>query len=259
MALGRLIARTRSHGLKPIPASVRAVMLDAFGTLVHLNAPAPLLRALLSERLGVQVSEAQAGEALRAEVAYYRGHMHEGIDTERVAQLHARCAEVLRAALPPHPALANAEPAVMTRILLDALSFEVFDEVPEVLARLRAGGLRLVVASNWDASLDIVLDRVGLLDAVDAVVSSAAAGFAKPDPRLLQSALLLAGAAPHEALHVGDGFREDVGAALGAGVRPVLLARDGRTGTVEYGTGEPLLPELLVIATLTELPVLLGV
>ena len=43
------------------------------------------------------------------------------------------------------------------------------------------------------------------------------------------------------------------------GVRPVLLARDGRAGEVEYGTGEPLIPELLVIRTLAELPSLLGV
>jgi putative hydrolase of the HAD superfamily len=239
-------------------ASVDAVLLDAFGTLVTLDAPAPLLRALLAERLDVQVTEAQAAAALRAEVAYYRAHMQEGIDIERVAELHARCAEVLRGALPPEPALEAASSAVVVGILLDSLRFKVYDEVPEVLAKLRSAGLRVVVASNWDASLDSVLDRAGLLTVLDGVVISASAGFAKPDPRLLDSALLLAGAAPHRAVHVGDGFREDVGAALGAGVRPVLLARDGRAGQVEYGTGEPLIPELLVIQTLAELPSLLG-
>lgn len=257
MALGRLIGRTRSHGPRPLPAGIGAVLLDAFGTLVHLDAPAPLLRALLVERLGVEVTEAQAAAAFAAEVVYYRAHMHEGVDSERVATLHVRCAEVLRAALPTASALVAAAPAVMTAILLDCLRFRVYDDVPDALARLRAGGLRLVVASNWDASLDVVLDRAGLLGAVDAVVSSAAAGHAKPDPRLLRSALLLAGVEPGAALHVGDGFGEDVGAALGAGVRPVLLSRDGAAGPVEYGTGEPLLPELLVISSLAELPVML--
>ncbi len=233
------------------------MLLDAFGTLVTLDAPAPLLRALLAERLGVQVTEAQAAEALSAEVAYYRSHMQEGIDTERVARLHAHCAEVLRRALPADPALSAAEPALMTEILLDTLRFKVFAEVPAVLELLRGAGLRLVVASNWDATLDTVLDRVGLLGLLDGVVNSAAAGYAKPDPRLLQSALLLAGADASEAVHVGDGFREDVGAAFGAGIRPVLLSRDGRAGEVEYGDGEPLLPELLVIRTLAELPALL--
>lgn len=238
-------------------AAPRAVLLDAFGTLITLAAPAPLLRALLSERLGVSVTDAQAAAAMRAEVHYYRAHMHEGVDLERVAQLHARCAEVLRQALPPDPAIRRATPGLMSELLLESLHFSVFAEVPGVLARLREAGLALVVASNWDATLDAVLDRVGLLDAVDAVVNSATAGFAKPDPRLLQSALFLAGAAPREAVHVGDGFREDVGAALGAGVRPVLLARDG-AGGVESGAAAPLSPELAVIESLAELPALLG-
>ncbi|MDE3133945.1 MAG: HAD family hydrolase [Acidobacteriota bacterium] len=259
MALGRLIGRTRSHGPSLVGAGVGAVLLDAFGTLVHLDAPAPLLRALLAERLGVAVTEAQAAAALGAEVGYYRAHMQEGVDLTRVAQLHARCAAVLRAALPAAPALQAAAPELLTGILLDSLRFKVFDEAPAALARLRGAGLRLVVASNWDASLDAVLDRAGLLAALDGVVSSAAAGFAKPDPRLLQAALLLAGVEPARAVHVGDGFREDVGAALGAGVRPVLLARESGAGEVEYGTGEPLLPELLVIRSLAELPALLGV
>jgi putative hydrolase of the HAD superfamily len=237
---------------------VGAVLLDAFGTLVTLDAPAPLLRALLAQRLGIDVSDEQAAAAINAEIAYYRAHMHEGVDLARVAQLHAACAEVLRRALPADPRLEAAAPQEMTEILLGSLRFSAFDEAPEALARLRAGGLRLVVASNWDASLDSVLDRVGLLDSLDAVVSSAAAGYAKPDPRLLAAALGLAGVPAERALHVGDGFREDVGAALGAGVRPLLLARDRRAGEVEYGDGEPTIPELLVIGSLAELPALLG-
>ncbi len=257
--MGRLSRRGRRGGPRPIRADVDAVLLDAFGTLVTLEPPGPLLQALLVERLGVEVSEAQAAAAMRAEVGYYRAHLQEGVDLERVAQLHGRCAEVLRQALPPAPELTAASPALMTDVLLESLRFHVFAEVPEALARLRASGLRLVVASNWDASLNTVLDRVGLLAAVDGVVDSASVGHAKPDPRLLGAALLLAGAAPQRSLHVGDGFREDVGAALGAGVRPLLLARDGGAGEVEYGPGAPTIPELLVIQRLTELPAMLGV
>jgi putative hydrolase of the HAD superfamily len=256
--VGRLILRRRRHGPSPIPSDLGAVLLDAFGTLVTLDAPAPLLRALLAERLGVQVTDAEAAAAMRAEFSYYRDHLHEGVDLQRVAELHARCAEVVRQALPPRPELDVAALASLTQILLESLRFSVFEEVPEALARLRAAGLRLIVASNWDASLDSVLDRAGLLEQLDGVVNSASAGYAKPDPRLLESALLLADVPAHRALHVGDGFREDVGAALGAGVRPLLLARDGRAGQVEYGSGEPTLPELLVIQRLTELPALLG-
>jgi putative hydrolase of the HAD superfamily len=237
----------------------QAVLLDAFGTLVTLDAPAPLLRALLSERLSVEVTEAEAKAAMRAEIAYYRGHLQEGVDTERLAHLHARCAEVLRGALPRSPALDAADSGTVTALLLDSLHFAAFPEVPATLERLRQAGLRLVVASNWDASLDSVLDRVGLLTLVDGVVNSAATGYAKPDRRLLDRALALAGVAPDAAVHVGDSFREDVGAALAAGVRPVLVARDGRAGEVERGRDMLTMPELNVITTLAGLPHLLGI
>jgi FMN phosphatase YigB (HAD superfamily) len=237
----------------------KAVLLDAFGTLVTLDAPAPLLRALLSERLSVEVTEAEAKHALQAEIAYYRAHLQEGIDIERVAHLHARCAEVLRGALPRSPALDGADSEAVTALLLDSLRFTVFPEVPAALVRLRKAGLRLVVASNWDASLNSVLDRVGVLELVDGVVNSAATGYAKPDGRLLERALALAAVPPDVAVHVGDSFREDVGAALAAGVRPVLLARDGWVGEVERGRDMLTMPELNVITTLAGLPDLLGI
>ncbi len=235
----------------------RAVLLDAFGTLVSLDAPAPLLRALLERRLGVAVSERQAATAVAAEVAFYRAHMHEGADGAGVAALHVRCAEALRAALPADPALLAAPPAVMVEILLGMLRFRVHPEVPVVLSRLRQAGVRLVVASNWDASLAGVLDTVGLGALLDGVVTSAGAGVAKPDPRLLQAALALAGVAAAEAVHVGDSLDEDVGAARAAGVAAVLLAR----GPDGYGPGDrpgagP--AGISVIGSLAELPALLG-
>jgi putative hydrolase of the HAD superfamily len=237
----------------------RAVLLDAFGTLVTLDAPAPQLRALLSERLSLDVTEAQAREALRAEVRYYRAHLHEGVDTEHVAELHARCAEVLRAALPPSRQLDQADVGTLTALLLDSLHFSVFPEVAATLTRLRDAGLTLVVASNWDASLDSVLHRAGLLELLDGAVNSATTGFAKPDGRLLECALDIAGVTAADAVHVGDSFHHDVGAALAAGVRPVLLARDGRAGEVERGREELTIPELHVIRTLSGLPQLLGI
>ncbi len=119
-------------------------------------------------------------------------------------------------------------------------------------------GLRLVVASNWDASLEAVLERAGVLEFVDGAVNSASVGAAKPDPRLIASALALAGVAPSAALHVGDSLREDVGAALGAGVRPVLLVRDGPVAERQHAERRSALPELETIRSLEGLVGLLG-
>lgn len=201
---------------------VRAVLLDALGTLVELPRPAPALVEELAAR-GVGVSEDDAARAMRAEIAFYRAEHHVASDLERLAGLRARCTEVLRDALPAH---ARAIPDLQGA-LLGALRFRAYPEVPRVLRRWRADGLRLVVASNWDVSLHEVLEAAGLAPLLDGVVTSAELGVAKPDPRLLHAALEVAGVSAGEALLVGDSVEHDVAAARAAGMAVALVVRDG--------------------------------
>ena len=103
----------------------------------------------------------------------------------------------------------------------------------QALAVLRNRSLRLVVVSNWDASLHSVLDRVGLAPLLDGILTSAEAGARKPAPAIFEQALNVAGAQAPDAIHVGDSPEEDVSGALGAGIEPVLLRRDGAGRGVE--------------------------
>lgn len=199
-----------------------AVLLDALGTLLELEPPAPLLVAELARR-GVAVAEAEAGAALRAEIAYYRKNHDVAGDRDGLARLRAACTEVLREAL---PARARGVPDLQGA-LLAALRFRPYPEVPATLRALRAGGARLVVVSNWDVSLHDALAATGLAPLVDGAVSSAEAGAAKPDPLIFRRALALAGARPEEAVHVGDSVEHDVAGARAAGVEPVLVVRGG--------------------------------
>jgi putative hydrolase of the HAD superfamily len=200
----------------------RAVLLDALGTLLELEPPAALLVAEL-ERRGAVVSEAEAGAALRAEIAYYRANHDVAGDRAGLARLRAACTEVLREAL---PARARGVPDLQAA-LLAALRFRPYPEVPAALRALRADGARLVVVSNWDVSLHDALAATGLDSLVDGAVSSAEAGAAKPDPRIFRRALALAGVRPEDAVHVGDSVEHDVAGARAAGVEPVLVVRDG--------------------------------
>jgi putative hydrolase of the HAD superfamily len=52
-------------------------------------------------------------------------------------------------------------------------------------------------------------------------------GEAKPSPRVFERALAVARVAPDEALHVGDKVDNDVEGAAAAGMRAVLLQREG--------------------------------
>ena len=59
------------------------------------------------------------------------------------------------------------------------------------------------------------------------MVTSAEVGVAKPGPAIFEHALELAGARAADAVHVGDSLENDVAGARAAGIRPVLVARDG--------------------------------
>jgi putative hydrolase of the HAD superfamily len=220
---------------------VTIVFLDALGTLVRLEPPAPRLRALLAEE-GHDVSEEHAEAAFRAEISYYVEHHLEGSDEAALDDLRDRCAAVLLEAL-GLPGLAHAG---ARRAMLAALSFQPYPEVPETLRALHERGSPLIAVSNWDCSLCRWLEGAGLLDLLDGVVSSGASGVAKPDPAIFLRALWYAGAEPQDVLHVGDSLDKDVAGARAAHIRPVLLCRDG-----EPPAG------VETIATLAELPSLL--
>src|SRR3954449_6957461 len=212
-----------------IPATV---LLDALGTLVELERPWPLLAARLRAR-GVVVSEDDARRAMLAEMAYYRAHHDEASSFPALRDLRRRCAGVIQDALAIALPIDEVQDA-----LLAALRFRAFPEVREVLARLRAGGARLAVVSNWDVSLHDVLERTSLRALVDAVVTSAEVGAAKPDPAIFRTALARLGAGAEGAVHVGDSLDFDVAGACAAGLEAGLVAGEGGgAGRARAGRG----------------------
>jgi len=196
-----------------MPVVKRCVLFDALGTLVELEPPWPLLAA----QLGID-DEERVERAMRAEMRYYRDHSHEGRDAESLADLRRRCAAI---------ASADLDREITPEELMTAIRFRAFDDAPPTLAELRGRGLRLVCVSNWDCSLPDVLARVGLAELLDGVVTSAVAGARKPDPAIFTAALGIAGCGPDEALHIGDTQDEDVLGARAAGVKALLIRRDG--------------------------------
>ena len=199
------------------------------GTLLTFEPPAPRLRTALRARTGADVGESAAARAIRAEIAYYRAHLHLGADAAGLAALRRAAAEAMRPEL-PEPA-AGLPGTALVEALLDALRFHAYPEVPSTLRELRRRGFRLVVVSNWDVSLHERLDELGLTPLLDGAVASAELGVAKPDPAIFAHALAIAGSGvggvPGRAWHAGDSVEADVAGARAAGVTPVFVARHG--------------------------------
>ena len=223
------------------PSSPDLVLLDAFGTIVAMDPPAPLLRAELAAA-GHSFDEQVVQRALDLEIAHYRARMHIGRDRAGLDALRAECGQVLADALghgaPPAPEA--------TRMLVASLRFRLHDDAPAAMDALEARGVRLGVVSNWDCALPDHLAALGVAHRFAVIAVSAPVGAAKPDPAIFRHATASAGVDPSRALHVGDRRTEDYDGARAAGLQALLLDRSGAT------TG----PE--VIATLADIPAIIG-
>lgn len=235
------------------PLAIEAVTLDVTHTLIH----SPRLGGIYAEvlaRHGVTVTPAEAARLVRlvwqelacsAEPGRDRFTAHPEGPRGWWAHFLARLCELLDVPAPSRFAAAE-----LFARFGRADAWEVYPEVPAVLATLSARGLRLAVVSNWDHRLPALLAALGLADRLEAIVYSSEVGVEKPDPRIFAAALARLGVEPRAAVHVGDGRLEDVDGALAAGLHPVLLAR----GNARVG----LAAAVPVVRDLSELPDLLA-
>ena len=116
----------------------------------------------------------------------------------------------------------------LTSHFRDPGSWSIYSDVPDVLANLEERGLLLAVVSNWDSHLPALLEGLGLARKFRAVSVSAIEETGKPDPEIFLRTCARLAVAPEESLHVGDSLAEDYEGARAAGLRALLLDREGR-------------------------------
>jgi putative hydrolase of the HAD superfamily len=199
---------------------IRGVLLDALGTLVQLEPPAPRLQTSLRTRLGLEIPVDRCAAAMRAEMTYYGAHCDRASNDAALAMLRLECADVLADVLAAGPNGAELLPC-----LTDAISFTAFADAAPALEALAAQERRLAVVSNWDVSLPPLLVRLGLAGHIELVVHSAAVGASKPSPRPFLVALELLALEPADCVHVGDDPVNDGEGAAAAGLRAILVDR----------------------------------
>jgi HAD superfamily hydrolase (TIGR01509 family) len=204
--------------------SLAAVFLDAGGVLVDPNW-ARVSEALL--RQGVLVSAAALASA--------EPHAKRALDTPELVRTtsdHTRGWKYFNLVL-EHAGMALSD--ATDRALADLHEYHrrsnlwesVPAGVPEALARLRALGLTLVVASNANGTVAAHFERIGLASAFDLILDSHDVGIEKPDPAFFAHGLRAIGVRAEDALHVGDFYAIDVVGARAAGLQAWLLDAAG--------------------------------
>jgi putative hydrolase of the HAD superfamily len=212
-------------------SSIEAVFFDVGGTLVEVSPSVGHVYAEACGRLGASVAPRDVQRAFDHAWVTLSSEVPTGEDRYRLfdggeTAWWARISEIafdLCGVAPEHRPDVEDLRAWFAR----AEAWRVYPEVPGVLEDLRARGVRLGVISNWDSRLPALLRTLGLEGLFEVLIYSAAAGFEKPHPAIFEAGLQAFGIPAGRAAHIGDRYEEDYSGALGAGLRAVLLQRDG--------------------------------
>jgi putative hydrolase of the HAD superfamily len=222
---------------------VDGIVLDAVGTLIDPDPPVARAYADAAARQGLLLDVA---EVKRSFGRYFRD---DEVDEQRgplatdEATEARRWRRIVASVLPglPDPDRAFEE---LWNHFGRPEAWRCFPDVGPGLDRLREAGLPVRVASNFDGRLRTVAAGFAeLAGFVDSLVISSEVGKRKPHPDFYAAACRSLGLPPGRVLCVGDDPENDVHGAERAGLRGVLLDRDGRAPS-----GIAKFPDLLALA-----------
>jgi len=209
---------------------IKAVFFDLYNTLVRYEPPREELQARALKDFGVEVKP----KLLRWPLVVADGFIYQEI---ACCSLSQRSKEEQMAVwvqyeriLLKEAGLEADEPLILG-LLGKMKKFDsklvLFDDVVPALTDLKGRGLLLGLISNVDRDINSFLNGLELPSLLQVVVTSQEIGVNKPNPEIFQEALRRAGVQAPEAIYVGDQYEVDVVGANGAGMKGILLDRDG--------------------------------
>jgi REG-2-like HAD superfamily hydrolase len=190
------------------PAGVKAVSLDAAGTLLHPHEPVAATYAAFARKHGSTATVEQVSAELPRAMAELR--------SLRTGDPHWRAywtAVVARAT--------GCDEAELVGDLYEhfahATAWRLADGARECIMTLTAAGLKVGVLSNWDVRLRSILDELDVTPLLDGILVSAEIGSDKPDRGAFLAVCKGFSVKPQEVLHIGDDASIDVEGARAAG------------------------------------------
>ena len=229
-----------------------AVFFDFFATLIFWTQPLRVTLRKIADRYQLQLDWSIYDEA-RAILteAYEASKPTDNIRDTISKQLEGCCAILRKLGVHEHVEQIAWEVLQYEHALFSRNNATLYEDVLPTLDQLQQTDLKMGIISNWDTPLHAMVEELGLAPYFDVVVAShdQRVRSAKPDAAIFEYALNAIGVSPEEAVHVGDSFEADIMGAHAAGIRAILLDRDG-TQTGRWGER---------IQTLRALPDLLSV
>lgn len=210
--------------------AVKAVFFDAAGTLIKPVRRVGESYAQVARKFGMDVSPAQLSQRFRACFGASAPLAFPGASDAEINGLERDWwKRLVRKIFEPWEPVERFDDYFTE--LFDYFarpdSWALYPEVLETLSALKQRGLILGVLSNFDSRLIGILHGLGAGQWFDDIIISSRAGHAKPDRRIFAAALAKHGLEPNSAAHVGDSEEKDLCGAKDAGLKGILVDRDG--------------------------------
>jgi len=208
---------------------IKAVFFDLYQTLICYDPPQEETLAKVLSELGIDITpKALRLPIVAADEFIYQEHSR--------LPISKRSEEDRRALFAQYQAMllkeAGIEPTgelignILSRMHKIKFNRVLFDDVLPALAELKEKGLILGLISNVDSDITPLLDKLGLSQLLQVVVTSQETGYMKPQPEIFKEAARQADIKIQESMYVGDQYQIDALGAKKAGMQGVLLDRN---------------------------------
>ncbi len=228
---------------------LRAVLLDATGTLIEVREPVGVCYARIATPFGVTLPAWRIEDAFQRILGQAPPMLFPEVPTEQLAECERGWwQEIVRRtflAADSTVRFSDFESFFnqLYRHYCGARGWALCRGAQPALAALRQSGLAIGIVSNFDQRLPKILELLEILDKIDSVTIPATCRARKPDRRIFEAALRSLGVAASEAIYVGDDPEIDVEAARAAGLRAVdvrqLPALEALPGHLERLARDP--------------------
>ena len=212
-------------------SKIKAVLFDATGTLFAPHPSVGADYARIAADFGIAIDaaaiDASFAEDFRRAVRDLRSHGLAVWENEAAARAFwRRGLDVIFLRLAQR-ACPEACFQAIYRAFAEAEAWRVYPDVLPALDLLQSRGLRLGIVSNFDERLYQIVRALGLEARFGVILPSTNAGVAKPNPRIFLAAIRRLRVTPRAGLYVGNEPESDAAGAAAAGVRCLLVDRQG--------------------------------
>jgi putative hydrolase of the HAD superfamily len=210
--------------------TIEAIFFDAAGTLIKPARRVGETYAVLARKYGIEVSVAEIAE--RFQLCFHSAPplAFPGAPAARIEDLErAWWNELVRRIFEPWDGFQRFDDyfAELFAYFAQPDAWSLYPEVAETLSALEKRGMVLSVISNFDSRLIGILEGLGAAPWFEHIFVSSRVGYAKPDRQIFHTALERHSLKAGDALHIGDSEEKDLHGANKAGLKGVLVERNG--------------------------------